>query len=60
MIKLLFPVILPAFNDKIIVRVWDNRILNDLFIAAIPEIASDNDFFNLNYLLTIGCIMRYT
>ena len=36
-------------NDKIIIRVWDQRkFFSDTFIGNVPEIPNENDNFNLN------------
>ena len=32
---------------------------SDIFIAAIPEVTSENDYFNINFLQNKGGIMRY-
>ena len=32
---------------------------SDIFIASIPEVSTENDYFNLNYLLNKGGIMKY-
>lgn len=58
--KLCFPVEFPVYNDKIIIRVWDKRVMySDHFIANIPEIARENDFFSLNYLQSRGGLMPF-
>jgi hypothetical protein len=47
----MFPLYFPVLNDKIVIRVWDKRTcLADTFIAMIPEIPKENDFFNVNFL----------
>lgn len=47
----MFPLHFPFFNDKIVVRVWDKRTMAaDTFIAMIPEIPTENDYFNINFL----------
>ena len=49
--RLMFPLYFPVFNDKIVIRVWDKRVcMTDNFIAMIPEIPSETDFFNANFL----------
>lgn len=49
--RMLFPILFPTFNEKIIIRVWDKRTgLSDIFIAHLPEKMKSNDWFNLNYL----------
>lgn len=35
-------------------------MLSDIFIANIPEISTENDYFNLNFLISKGGIMPYT
>ena len=46
----MFPLYFPVLNDKIVIRVWDKRTcLADTFIAMIPEIPKENDFFNVNF-----------
>lgn len=58
--KLQFPCFLPLLNDKIIMRIWDQRTgLPDIFIANIPEMASETDYFNINSLLAKGGNMPY-
>ena len=58
--KLQFPVFLPLLNDKIVIRIWDQRKgLPDIYIASIPEIPSDSDHFNINSLLSKGGVMPY-
>lgn len=45
--RMLFPILFPTFNEKIIIRVWDKRTgLSDIFIAHLPE----------KWSLTIGLI----
>ncbi len=56
----MFPLYFPVFNDKIVIRVWDKRIcMADTFIAMIPEMPSENDFFNINFLQSRGGVMPY-
>ena len=58
--KLCFPVEFPVYNDKVIIRVWDKRrMASDHFIANIPELAKENDFFSLNYLQSRGGLMPF-
>ena len=60
MTKLIFPIYYPVHNDKIVIRLWDQRkLLSDVFIAAIPEIPTENDYFNVKYLLSKRGIMPY-
>lgn len=48
---MLFPLLFPLSNDKIVIRVWDKRkCMSDTFVAQIPEIPTENDFFNINFL----------
>ncbi|CAG9335811.1 unnamed protein product [Blepharisma stoltei] len=57
-VKLSFPAYKPILNDRITVRVWDQRPLaRDIMIATIPEIPSDHDFFNITNLLSRGGVM---
>ena len=35
-------------------------MLSDIFIANIQEISTENDYFNLNFLISKGGIMPYT
>jgi len=59
--KLLFPVTMPMYNDRIVVRMWDKRTgQGDDFIANIPEFPKENDFFSVNYLHAKGGTMKYT
>ena len=47
-------------NDKIVIRVWDQRKgLPDYFIASVPEVPSETDYFNINSLLAKGGNMPY-
>jgi hypothetical protein len=56
----MFPLYFPVFNDKIVIRVWDKRIcMSDTFVAMIPEMPSENDFFNINFLQSRGGVMPY-
>lgn len=58
--RIFLPIYFPIYNDKIIVRLWDHRsFTSDIFIASIPEVSTENDYFNLNYLLNKGGIMSY-
>jgi len=58
--KLCFPCEFPVYNDKVIIRVWDKCFMAaDNFIANIPEIAKENDFFSLNYLQSRGGMMPF-
>lgn len=46
-----FPIYFPVHNDRIVIRVWDERrLFSDIFIASIPEVPSENDYFNINFL----------
>ena len=58
--KLCFPCEFPVYNDKVVIRVWDKCFLAaDNFIANVPEIAKENDFFSLNYLQSRGGLMPF-
>lgn len=47
----MFPLHFPFFNDKIVLRVWDRRTCAaDTYVAMIPEIPTENDYFNINFL----------
>lgn len=47
----MFPLYFPIFNDKIVLKLWDKRVcMSDTFIARIPELPSETDFFNANFL----------
>jgi len=51
----------PIYNSKISLILWDERFLyKDTFIAYIPEIASTDDYFNLDVLTSKHGIMKYT
>ena len=53
--KMLFPCFFPFLNDKILLRIWNERgNSRDDFIANIPELQSTNDFFNLSKLIAMG------
>ena len=53
--KMLFPCFFPFLNDKILLRMWNERgNSRDDFIANIPELQSTNDFFNLSKLIAMG------
>lgn len=53
--KMLFPCYFPFLNDKILLRIWNERgNSRDDFIANIPELQSTNDFFNLSKLIAMG------
>ncbi|EGR34566.1 hypothetical protein IMG5_007260 [Ichthyophthirius multifiliis] len=59
-LKFIFPIHIPVFNDKIVLRVWDKRKLTaDNFIASIPEIPNSNDWFNINTLISRGGTMPF-
>ncbi|CAD8189110.1 unnamed protein product [Paramecium pentaurelia] len=58
--RLMFPLHFPFFNDKIVVRVWDRRTMaTDTFIAMIPEVPTENDYFNINFLQSKGGTMPF-
>jgi Ca2+-dependent lipid-binding protein len=49
--RMMFPLYYPVLNDKITIRVWDKRrLLSDIYIASIPEVATEFDSFNINVL----------
>ncbi len=49
--KFTFPVYFPLLNDKIVIRIWDKRSgMSDIYIASIPEIPIESNFFNINSL----------
>lgn len=53
--KLLFPTYFPFLNDKIVMRAWHyQKGGQDKFIANIPEFTSNNDFFNISKLMSMG------
>ena len=53
--KMLFPCFFPFLNDKILLRIWNERgSTRDDFIANIPEVQNNNDFFNLSKLVAMG------
>ena len=53
--KMLFPCYFPFLNDKILLRIWNERgNAKDDFIANIPEVQNNNDFFNLSKLVSMG------
>lgn len=42
-----------AHNASIIVYLWDHRrFLSDTYIGQIPEYPSDNEFLNINFLMS--------
>lgn len=56
----MFPLHFPFLNDKIVVRVWDRRTMaTDTFIAMIPEVPTENDYFNINFLQSKGGTMPF-
>jgi hypothetical protein len=58
--RMLFPLLFPLNNDKIIIRVWDKRkCLSDTFIAQVPETPTENDFFNINFLQSRGGVLPF-
>ena len=53
--KMLFPCYFPFLNDKILLRIWNEKgSSRDDFIANIPEVQNNNDFFNLSKLVAMG------
>ena len=53
--KMLFPCFFPFLNDKILLRIWNEKTSSrDDFIANIPEVQNNNDFFNLSKLVSMG------
>ena len=49
--RLKFPVTIPAQNDQIVMKAWDEvKLMNDNFIANIPESPVLQNFFSLSYL----------
>jgi hypothetical protein len=50
----MYPVYIPNYNDKIIIRVWSrgSGLTSDSFIANVPEYPSAYDFFNISKLLS--------
>jgi hypothetical protein len=58
--RFMFPVFMPVFNDKIILRIWDKSSVGaDLFLANVPEVPGESDFFNINSLQAKGSFMPY-
>ena len=52
MARLTFPVYLPTYNDKIVMRLWANTGSGaDMFIANIPEFPDGRDFCNISHLI---------
>ena len=59
--RILFPLYFPLSNDKIVIRIWDQRIcMTDTFIGQVPEVPTENDFFSLSFLQSRGGILPYT
>ena len=49
--RLKFPVTIPAQNDQIVLKAWDEvKLLSDNFIANIPENPFIDSFFNISFL----------
>jgi len=49
--RMKFPLFYPILNDRIVIRVWDNRrMLSNIYIGSVPEVPSENDQFNINVL----------
>ena len=52
--RMVFPVHFPIMNDKIVMKVWDQHVLGDTFIANVPENPLEDLSFDLNYLQSAG------
>lgn len=52
--RLVFPVHFPLMNDKVVMKLWDQAALGDIFIANVPENPFEDLAFDLNYLQSAG------
>jgi hypothetical protein len=52
--RMVFPVHFPIMNDKVVMKLWDQSMLGDVFIANVPENPFEDLSFDLNYLQSAG------
>lgn len=52
--RMVFPVHFPIMNDKVVMKLWDQNMLGDQFIANVPENPFEDLSFDLNYLQSAG------
>jgi hypothetical protein len=52
--RMVFPVHFPIMNDKVVMKLWDQKLLGDIFIANVPENPFEDLSFDLNYLQSAG------
>lgn len=57
-VKMAFPASSPILNDRITIRVWDQRPRSrDKLIASLPENPKDHDNFNISTLISRGGVL---
>ena len=58
--RLQFPITLPLLNDKIIIKMWDQKFASSTFYANVPENPLYENKFHINYLQSTGGNMPFT
>ena len=48
--RLLFPIMIPTYNDKITIRLWMKNGRTEQFLANVPEYPSSKDFANISVI----------
>ena len=56
--KLYFPIFMPTYNDKIMMRLWHSGG-KDVFLANVPELPGPEDNLNVSRLMSVSKMPAY-